>query len=275
MTDEIKRANKETQKIWDANAVFWDERMGEGNDFVNILSWPAVERLLELKEGDRILDIACGNGMTSRRLANMGADVVAFDFSKEMIKYARARTQPHSGRIEYLVADGTNDQELIRLGEKRFDGAICHMALFDMADISPLLRALSRLLKPLSPFVFALIHPCFNNRGMAHVAEMEELDGEFVTRYAVKIRAYMTPSMTPGIAIHGQSQQHLYFHRPLQELFGACFKEGFVLDGFEECAFPSDYHGGTTPLSWSGNFSEIPPVLVARMRLPGSKAHNM
>ena len=116
-TEKVKRANRETKKIWEANAAFWDERMGEGNDFVNILSWPAMERLLALKEGSKILDIACGNGLTSRRLAYMGADVVAFDFSKEMIKYARSRTQNHSDRIEYLVMDGTNDRELMKLGD--------------------------------------------------------------------------------------------------------------------------------------------------------------
>jgi hypothetical protein len=39
-----------------------------------------------------------------------------------------------------------------------------------------------------------------------------------------------------------------------------------VLDGFEERAFPEG-HPQTNPLAWGGNFSEIPAVLVARMRL--------
>jgi transposase InsO family protein len=44
------------------------------------------------------------------------------------------------------------------------------------------------------------------------------------------------------------------------------FRNGFVLDGFEERAFPPD-HPQSSPLGWGGRFSEIPPVLVARMRL--------
>jgi hypothetical protein len=51
-------------------------------------------------------------------------------------------------------------------------------------------------------------------------------------------------------------------------LLGAGFQVGFVLDGLEERAFPPDHPSGRSPLSWGGNFSEIPPVLVARMRLP-------
>ena len=30
--------NEETRKIWDQNAAFWDENMGEGNDFQRILT---------------------------------------------------------------------------------------------------------------------------------------------------------------------------------------------------------------------------------------------
>ncbi|MEE8390265.1 MAG: hypothetical protein V3S14_05630 [Anaerolineae bacterium] len=46
------------------------------------------------------------------------------------------------------------------------------------------------------------------------------------------------------------------------------FDAGFVLDGLEERAFPPDHPSDRSPLTWGANFSEIPPVLVARMRLP-------
>jgi hypothetical protein len=55
----------------------------------------------------------------------------------------------------------------------------------------------------------------------------------------------------------------------LQVLFGAAFDAGFVLDGLEERAFPPEHEPGRNPLGWSGKFSELPPVLVARIRRPG------
>jgi 2-polyprenyl-3-methyl-5-hydroxy-6-metoxy-1,4-benzoquinol methylase len=73
------RANDEARRAWDQNAEFWDLRMGEGNDFVELLIWPSVERLLALQSGERVLDIACGNGLTSRRMAATAASVVAID----------------------------------------------------------------------------------------------------------------------------------------------------------------------------------------------------
>jgi 2-polyprenyl-3-methyl-5-hydroxy-6-metoxy-1,4-benzoquinol methylase len=269
MTEDLKKANEETQEVWDQNAAFWDERMGEGNDFVEMLTWPAIVQLLELQAGERVLDVACGNGLTSRRLAAMGAQVVAFDFSAEMIAHARRRTIDEAGGIEYQVVDATDEAALLALGEGRFDAAICNMALFDMANIEPLMRALARLVRPRGRFVFSVVHPCFNNSHTTHVAEMEDREGEIVTVYSVKISRYMSPSVTHGVAIAGQPRPQLYFDRPMQMLFGTAFDAGFVLDGLEERAFPPDHLPRRHPLGWSGNFSEIPPVLVARMRLPG------
>jgi hypothetical protein len=45
--DKIQRANEQTRQAWDSNAAFWDEKVGEGNYFVNILLWLAILRLMD------------------------------------------------------------------------------------------------------------------------------------------------------------------------------------------------------------------------------------
>jgi 2-polyprenyl-3-methyl-5-hydroxy-6-metoxy-1,4-benzoquinol methylase len=264
-----QRANLEAREAWNQNAAFWDERMGEGNDFFEMLIWPATERLLDLRPGERVLDIACGNGLTSRRLAAVGAEVVAFDFAEEMIAHALQRTTEYADRIDYLVLDATDEAALLTLGEHRFDAALCNMALFDMAEIQPLMRALARLLRPGGRFVFSVLHPCFNNPHVVQVAEMQDQEGELVTVYSVKVFGYLSPTVSQGLAMHDQPKPQLIFHRPLQALFGTCFEAGFVLDGLAERSFPPDHPVGWHPLAWSGQFSEIPPIMVARMRLSG------
>ena len=261
-----RKANEETRAAWNRNAAFWDERMGEGNDFVEVLLWPAIERLLELRAGERVLDVACGNGLTSRRLAALGAEVVAFDFAEEMIARALERTSERREHIKYLVLDATDEEALLGLGAAQFDAALCNMALFDMAEIEPLMHALARLLRPGGRFVFSVIHPCFNSPRMALVGETEDRAGEIVTEYSVKVYSYIRPAVTHGAAIRGQPRAQLIFHRPLEVLLGVGFAAGFVVDGLEEPAFPADHPAGRHPLSWGGNFSEIPPVLVVRMR---------
>jgi SAM-dependent methyltransferase len=100
-----------------------------------------------------------------------------------MIARARERTRQHQERIHYGVLDTTDEAALLALGENGFDAALCQMALFDMAEIEPLLQALPRLLRPGGRFVFSVIHPCFNSPHMAHVAEMEDRAGDIVTQY--------------------------------------------------------------------------------------------
>ena len=254
--------NPEVRRAWDVNAEFWDEEMGEGNDFFRLLIWPAVERLLGLPAGGPILDIACGNGLTSRRLAALGEAVVGIDFSERMIEIARSRG---GEGIDYRVVDATDRAALLALGEESFSRALCNMALMDMAEVEPLLSALARLLRPGGAFVFSVLHPCFNNPAAVQMAELEDRGGSFVTTYSVKISRYRTAYTQTGAAMHGQTEPHPYFHRSLTDLLAPALRAGLVLDALEERAFPPDYAGGSTPLSWSGRFSEIPPILIARL----------
>ena len=229
--DDLAQANDEVRAAWNANAAFWDEHMGEGNEFVNLLEWPAAVRLLDVQPGQRVLDAACGNGLTSRRLAALGAQVLAFDFSEELIRMARRKPNPDQ-RIDYRVVDGTDERALLKLGRASFDAALCNMALFDMAEIGPLLRALAKLLKPEGPFVFSLTHPAFNNSSCVHVGEEIDGEGGIKTVYSVKISRYLTPYQARGLALRGQPRVQVYFERPLQYYLNLGFRCGFVLDGF-------------------------------------------
>jgi 2-polyprenyl-3-methyl-5-hydroxy-6-metoxy-1,4-benzoquinol methylase len=262
--DEQLTPNEETRAAWDANAEVWDEKMGdEGNDFVNLLVWPAVQRLMQVEPGQKILEAACGNGLFSRFLAALGAEVTAFDFSSELIKLAKARD---SKGISYQDLDATDEQALLGLGVQTFDSVLCNMALMDIADIAPLFRVIPRLLKPTGKFTFSITHPAFNNSSTAKVGEEIDDAGTIRTIYSVKVSRYITPYQAHGVALINQPRPQLYFERPLQYYFNLAFENGFVVDGFEERAFPAG-SANNRPLSWGGNFSEIPAALVARLRL--------
>lgn len=263
--------NAETRKIWDQNASFWDERMGDGNDFQRLLVAPASERLLDLQSGETVLEIACGNGVFARHLARLGVHVVATDFSTQMLEHARARSSASDDRITYRPLDATNEEQIVALGKQRFDAAVCNMAIMDMAEIDPLMRGIRQVVKPGGRFVFSLCHPCFNNTGSIHCAEEADVNGNIITTYSVKTTTYLHSGPTQGVAMKGQPATQYYFDRPLHVLFDACFRAGLVLDGLEEPAFNYPHDGskpGDLIVSWV-YLKEIPPVLVARLRIPG------
>lgn len=259
---QTEKENLQAQKAWNTNAEFWDEHMAEGNDFFKVLVWPAVEKLLQPAAGDFLLDIACGNGLTSRRLAESGARVTAFDFSDVLI--ALAKEHGANSNIDYRAIDATDRPALLELGVERFDGALCNMALMDLADIDPLMQAIPLLLRRGGRFVFSVMHPCFNNPATVQVAEVEDRAGTLVSTHSVKISRYLTPFTQEGLAIRGQPVPHPYFHRPLSALLRPAFQAGLVLDALEERSFPPET---VVPdrITWDGRFQEIPPALVGRL----------
>jgi 2-polyprenyl-3-methyl-5-hydroxy-6-metoxy-1,4-benzoquinol methylase len=261
---------RQVHEAWEQKAAFWDEMMGEGNAFQRVLIGPASERLLQVRPGEAVLDVACGNGVFSRRLAQLGARVAAIDFSEKFVELARARTgkASYGEAVEYLVTDATDEEQLLALGEGRFDAAVCNMALMDMATIDPLMRALRHLLKPSGRFVFSVQHPAFNSNAVTLVLEEEDREGALVETYSVKVSGYLHVPPGKGAGMPGEPVPHPYFHRPLSELFGACFMAGFVVDGVEEPSFAEPEDGSrsaTIALTWE-DFAGIPPVLVARAR---------
>ena len=159
----MKSSLEESKDIWEENAKFWDQAMGdESNQFHREVVRPKVTDLLNLQPTDYVLDIACGNGNYSAFLAGKGIEVVAFDYSQKMIELAKKRQERYLDKIEFNVCDATNRDSILSLKrEKSYTKAVCNMAIMDITTIDPLFEAVYELLDENGTFVFATQHPCF------------------------------------------------------------------------------------------------------------------
>ncbi len=267
-SSDFPELNSNASGVWDRIAGWWDDQIGDGNDRQDYLIEPPTERMLALKPGETVLDIACGAGRFARRMAQLGANVVAFDQSAQFIQRARERTAQSGLAIDYRVLDATNVPGLLALGERRYDAAVCTMALMDIASLDPLLSTLPRLLKPRGRFVFSVNHPAFHSGTARNLAE-EVTEGTGVTtRFSVAISEYSEPFPYRESGITGQPEQQYIFHRSISMLFQSCFKHGMVLDWMEEPTLPEELASQTRgPFSWAARHQKIPPMLVARMRV--------
>ena len=247
--------------IWNENAEFWDERMGEGNYFHKTLIEPTQLKMLNIKPGQKILDIACGNGQFARKMAKMGAKVTAVDFSEKLVAIARAKGVKN---IKYEVIDVTKTFDLKKLSDTKYDSIVCTMAFFDMKDIKTLIKFSPRLLKKDGRFVFSILHPYFNSGEFLLIHEQDDVNGEVTSKYWVKVCNYLVERNYMGVAIVGQPELQYYFHRPLSTILKYFFQSGFVLDAYEE---PS-YKKVINPTSLHNNvYQNIPPALVCRLKL--------
>src|SRR5260370_40682792 len=75
------------------------EQYAQQARFVSDLGMPVVE-LLAPRAGERILDLGCGDGVLTRKLIELGGDVVGVDASADQGRSARARA------VDARVVDG-------------------------------------------------------------------------------------------------------------------------------------------------------------------------
>ncbi len=202
---------------WEDNAEFWDEQMGDDSNYFHCeIVRPNVEKLLLIDKDELVLDVACGNGNFSQRMAKIGARVVAFDYSKKMIELAIKRRFDVLDRVDFRICDATNKTQLLALKqEKPYTKAVANMAIMDISSLMPLFSAVFEMLESNGIFVFATHHPCFS---------FENED-------------YFTNCINKGVAIEGQPTLQNYYHRTLSDILNAAIDAGFVIDGFFEDSF--------------------------------------
>jgi ubiquinone/menaquinone biosynthesis C-methylase UbiE len=103
-----------------------------------------LDGLLGSVVGRRVVDVACGQGIASRRLAERGATVVGVDSSPPMLANARRHGTPVGAAITWIEADA---QSLAPLADRSFDAAVCQLALMDIPDLDAALAAIARVLR--------------------------------------------------------------------------------------------------------------------------------
>ena len=160
----------QTLARYDEFAEWYEQWIHDGPPLI-----AAQAGLLPAVSGDRVLDIACGQGRMSRYLAGLGAEVVGIDVSAAMLGKARA-TGPEN--ITYIHADVARHPAW--WDGRPFDGCTCELALMDIDDLAGTLSTVTTVLRPGGWFVASIVHPCFpgNERGRSSWPPGEGYDRE-------------------------------------------------------------------------------------------------
>ena len=141
---DIQALNDEGRALWDQKADFWDSLHGDdGNRFHRLLVSPAVERLLALQPGERVLDVACGTGAVTRlaaqRVGTTGT-VTGIDLNPGMLAVARSATPP-----EMAIEWHQTSAESMPLPDDAFDVVLCQLGLQFMPDKLAALQEMRRV----------------------------------------------------------------------------------------------------------------------------------
>jgi 2-polyprenyl-3-methyl-5-hydroxy-6-metoxy-1,4-benzoquinol methylase len=223
---------------------------------------PEVDALIGEVAGQRICDLACGQGRVARHLADRGARVVGIDLSVKLLAIARRHEVTNPRGIEYVQADAQNLEDQV-LG--LFDGVVSFLASMDIQNLAPTLHSVSRILRPGGWFVFSILHPCFHT---SQSGEMETPSGVLRT-----IRRYFVEGFWRSDTRHGPPGKIGAYHRTLSTYIDALTDAGLQLSRLSE-------PGGASTIADSPSLSrlnrpvweEVPPVLVASCWKPKGSA---
>lgn len=128
--------------IMNSDQTWNPQRYAEHAHFVPALGQPLLE-LLKLRPGQRILDLACGNGVLSKQIAARGGVVVGVDSSPEMVEEAKKR-----GIDARLI-----DADDLKFNSE-FDAVFCNAALHWMKrDPDAVIAGVKRALRSGGRFV--------------------------------------------------------------------------------------------------------------------------
>ena len=120
----------------------WDpDRYARNAGFVAELGAPLID-LLAPVAGERVLDLGCGDGVLTERLAALGLEVLGVDASAEQVAAARKRG------LDARQVDG----EALPF-EAEFDAVFSNAALHWMRDPDAVIAGVGRALKPGGRFV--------------------------------------------------------------------------------------------------------------------------
>jgi ubiquinone/menaquinone biosynthesis C-methylase UbiE len=208
---------------WSELAAWYDELLEAGSG-PHETAVASLLRLVPELAGAEVLDVACGQGLATRALADAGAaSVLGVDLAPAMIEIARRRT-PEPSRIRWRVDDA---QQLRTCDPASFDGATCQLGLMDIPDLDAALRAIRRVLRDEGWFVLVIGHPCFLALHALTRADDEGRLGRLVTRY-------LDPEFWRSSNPHGVRGRAGNFHRPISVYLNALLQSGFRLEAVEE-----------------------------------------
>lgn len=209
---------------WGSIAEWYDRLLtGSEGTFQRDVILPNMLRLMELKSGTSVADIACGQGFFAAGFMHAGAKVVGADISPELIGMARM----NAPGATFHIAPA---HRVPAIETASVDHVTVVLAIQNIENDREVFVEAARMLIPGGKIHFVMNHPCFR------IPKRSSWGWESGKQQYRRIDGYLTESrasidMAPGTPSNVLT---VSFHHPLQHYVKFLAKAGFVVTNMEE-----------------------------------------
>jgi len=238
---------------WDPLAGWYDGWMGkDGSKHHKRLAVPQAASLLDLQEGESLLDIGCGQGVFVPSTLNAGGRYTGVDVSPKLLELGR---EHHSKDAAFIQGDACKLELTRGLTQHSYDAALFLLSIQDINPLDSAIRGAAWALKKGGRVVLVMTHPAFR---IPRQSGWGFDEGRKLTYR--RIDRYLTPLPIPMKTYPGQEGVSISFHRPISDYINTLGEYGLMVDAMREIqSFKADDPASDNPAE-----KEIPLFLGLR-----------
>jgi ubiquinone/menaquinone biosynthesis C-methylase UbiE len=248
--------NRDTS--WNKVADWYDELLKNDDSYQAKVILPNILRVLDLKKGEQVLDLACGQGYFSNVFAHAGANVVASDLSKKLIETAKKDSKE---KVLFYISPAHRSQFL---KDNSIDTIVIVLAIQNIENVSEVFSDCKRVLKNNGRIVLVLNHPAFRVPQGSDWYFNEGVQSRIIHKYLSESK--LSIDMTPGEKNLKKKISTITFHRSLQYYMKLLSKNGFAITRLEEWISHKQSGAGPRQMAEDKARKEIPMFMCIEVK---------
>jgi len=221
----IPPSGERDPELWERNAGWWQDGFTDGAD-------PEYEEQIiplvreHLAGATRVLDVGTGEGQLARLATKEGAElVVGIDPTRAQLRVAQER----NGGPRYARATA----DALPFPDNAFDAVVVCLVFEHIAEHTPAIGEIGRVLAPGGRFLFFLNHPLLQAPNSGWVID-HVLEEEYWRIGPYLIEDVSLEELAPGVLLP-------FVHRPLSQYVNAMADAGLLVEHMEEPAPPEGF----------------------------------
>ncbi len=235
--------NKDTS--WNKVARWYDELLKNDDSYQTKVILPNLLRFLDLRKGEKVYDLACGQGYFANVFARAGAEVVASDLSKKLIETAQKKSRLDSSnqggeKVLFYITPAHRAQFL---KDNSIDTIVVILAIQNIENVNEVFTECKRILKKNGRMILVLNHPAFRVPQASGWHFQDGIQSRIVSKYLSESKLLI--DMNPGEKNSKKKITTISFHRSLQYYVKLFSRNDLAITRLEE--WISHKQSGTGP----------------------------